>query len=489
MPDRDPGSVRFRRSPHLVCYWSGGTFVLENYATGARGGAHPLTCDVLDFFSDWRSATALFRHKPAVPAAQLRSLVQVLVRRTFLQQEGAPIAASERAMATWSAWNPAAGFFHHATRDVPYMETEAADAMLDRRGRGAKPDSIKRYPNARHVRLPDVRVPTGSSEFVDVLRARRTWRRFAPMPVPIESLGTALKLAAGVERWAIVPGEGRVPLKTSPSGGARHPIEAYVLALDISGLERGLYHYAADRHGLDRLTSGAPPQPGRAISADAVVVPPGRRARAADGRPSAQPVALRLRARLPRGVRRGGTRVPDVLPGGDVARSGAVLFDGARRFAHRGGSRDRRNHGIGGLPGGCGRAAPGHDVGAVARRPSAAADESSLESVQATIARRAPHALTGAATSGGVYRKAPANRSFSAAGIPQVSDPTTDPIHDVLAIPLDEHTRSVSQFREGRQDSGFFFAQLEDPGLGGQPLAEPAEQRGRRPWEHSHRSL
>jgi SagB-type dehydrogenase family enzyme len=42
-------------------------------------------------------------------------------------------------------------------------------------------------------------------------------------------------------------------LKTSPSGGARHAIELYTLALHVGGLPNGLYHYAADAHALELL--------------------------------------------------------------------------------------------------------------------------------------------------------------------------------------------------------------------------------------------
>jgi SagB-type dehydrogenase family enzyme len=52
-------------------------------------------------------------------------------------------------------------------------------------------------------------------------------------------------------------GDRDVPLKTSPSGGARHPVEAYVVVRDVRGLDPGTYHYAADRHALERLRRGA----------------------------------------------------------------------------------------------------------------------------------------------------------------------------------------------------------------------------------------
>src|SRR5688572_33185703 len=81
-----------------------------------------------------------------------------------------------------------------------------------------------------------------AGEFRDVLEGRRTWRRFARRPLDLQSLGTLFDLTFRVKEWMTVEGQGRVPLKTSPSGGARHPLEAYVLALNVRGLARGLYH-------------------------------------------------------------------------------------------------------------------------------------------------------------------------------------------------------------------------------------------------------
>src|SRR5262249_51913777 len=41
--------------------------------------------------------------------------------------------------------------------------------------------------------------------------------------------------------------------KTSPSGGALHPIEAYPIVRRVAGLAPGLYHYDAERHALELL--------------------------------------------------------------------------------------------------------------------------------------------------------------------------------------------------------------------------------------------
>jgi SagB-type dehydrogenase family enzyme len=45
-------------------------------------------------------------------------------------------------------------------------------------------------------------------------------------------------------------------VKTSPSAGALHPIECYVLAWNVRGLARGVYHYDVAADELRRLHSG-----------------------------------------------------------------------------------------------------------------------------------------------------------------------------------------------------------------------------------------
>jgi SagB-type dehydrogenase family enzyme len=70
--------------------------------------------------------------------------------------------------------------------------------------------------------------------------------------VRLDELATILGLTAGVQHWVQADGH-LAPLKTFPSGGARHAIECYVVARKVQGLKAGIYHYASDRHSLERL--------------------------------------------------------------------------------------------------------------------------------------------------------------------------------------------------------------------------------------------
>jgi SagB-type dehydrogenase family enzyme len=115
------------------------------------------------------------------------------------------------------------------------------------------PLHAKKYPGARLIRLE---VPEYAGEFPRVLRERRTWREFAKEPVPKQMVGRLLHLSFGVQEWLRVPKDGRFALKTSPSGGALHPGEAYLLARNVEGIPPGIYHYDAVGHRLQEWRRG-----------------------------------------------------------------------------------------------------------------------------------------------------------------------------------------------------------------------------------------
>lgn len=247
--------VRFRRSPYLVSYWRGEELIFENYATSKGAKAAPLTTEVLNFFTGWRTLESLSRYLPQYSCASLSAAVNGLVRHSLLQRSDHKTDTKERLMDAWTHWNPAAGFFHFTGRDLPFT----ADLMQARRFmeelsyEKAMPVPVKRYRRAPHTRLLP---PREGGEFPRVLTSRRTWRRFAQGKLSLADLSTLLGLTFGVREWAEVPPLGRFAVKTSPSGGALHPIEAYVVARDVEGVAPGIYHYDASGHQLERLRRG-----------------------------------------------------------------------------------------------------------------------------------------------------------------------------------------------------------------------------------------
>ena len=248
--------MKYRRSPFLVSYWSGKRLVIENFVTCQRIGAAPLAITILNFFDRWRSFREFLSHFQEYQAASLDESLDLLVKNFLLERSDRKPSPNERAMLSWAAWNPAAGFFHFSTKDVEFeVESHRSFAFLQRLARiHPKPPPIKRYPSAKKVMLD---WPKAGSEFSRVLLARRTWRKFSKQPTDLAALGSLLGLTWGVHGWVEIPKVGSVAVKTSPAGGSLHPIEAYVLARNVRGLRPGLYHYDGAAHRLDLLRRGA----------------------------------------------------------------------------------------------------------------------------------------------------------------------------------------------------------------------------------------
>ncbi len=172
-------------------------------------------------------------------------------------------------------WNDLAAVFHSHTgwrgltsKVAEDLSGEAHQARLEkaRRLRGDPPSHFHRRGDALERRA--LLVPALEGPFFDVLLARRTTRAFRSSdPLPLATLETMLHAVFGthgIKEFA--PGISAIR-RTSPSGGALHPIEAYVLAIHVEDLPCGLYHYETSAHVL-ALLEPLEREPARALACD-----------------------------------------------------------------------------------------------------------------------------------------------------------------------------------------------------------------------------
>ena len=170
-----------------------------------------------------------------------------------------------------SQWNVYAALYHFLTKwrdvdidlpgdppDLQELEVDATAAFI--RAYGLPPPHFHAVADPLAVTaLPLVKREGGLWE---TLARRRTTRAFAPVPLSVEELSLVLRYTFGCRGYSRVADGVTVLSKTSPSGGAMHPTEVYVLARDVEGVEPGLYHYGAERHQLELLARLAPDEAG-----------------------------------------------------------------------------------------------------------------------------------------------------------------------------------------------------------------------------------
>jgi len=115
-----------------------------------------------------------------------------------------------------------------------------------------RPPKYKTYEKPiRTVDLPHP-VTEGGSGIWGVLSTRRTRRTYKPEPLSLTELSQLLWAGDGKSR------EGRETfLRTAPSAGALYPIELYVMVNNVTGLDKGIYHFDVVGGRLSMIKAGA----------------------------------------------------------------------------------------------------------------------------------------------------------------------------------------------------------------------------------------
>ena len=154
-------------------------------------------------------------------------------------------------------WHGLAAQWHTASRwqgaDGPAgMEeagVETSHGLRDRHG--APPEAcVARASTGERIALPLIE----PDAFDALLDARATCRNFSPDgEVALPVLARMLQRVFGARGVMHAADDFDVLKKTSPSGGALHPTECYLIIQRVEGLAPGLYHYHVESNALEPL--------------------------------------------------------------------------------------------------------------------------------------------------------------------------------------------------------------------------------------------
>ncbi|MHC1679802.1 MAG: SagB/ThcOx family dehydrogenase [Methanomassiliicoccales archaeon] len=112
-----------------------------------------------------------------------------------------------------------------------------------------KPVTYKEYPDRPRIALPEPKRPVAPLD--NLLRMRRSVRRFSKDPLSLEDLSYLLWASDGITRR-----ERGYEFRNVPSAGALYPVETYVAVNDVVGVAPGIYHYSVKQHALDLIRKG-----------------------------------------------------------------------------------------------------------------------------------------------------------------------------------------------------------------------------------------
>jgi putative peptide maturation dehydrogenase len=167
------------------------------------------------------------------------------------------------------AWDPYAALYHGMARwegrGEPHDLGEGDEALrASRRWFSEHQEQFGPAPTHLYERLDatariELPRPERGGGLFDLLARRRTDREFdRSRSLGLDELSTLLRTVYGCQGTLAIADGFVLTRRTSPSGGALHPIEAYPILRDVEGLPSGVYHYATGSHALELLRPMAP---------------------------------------------------------------------------------------------------------------------------------------------------------------------------------------------------------------------------------------
>ena len=241
-------STRLYVNPSLFLFTENNAIYLWDYANGVQ----------FEVEERYLGRIAQIATNPAVaPDAELDEELKanhIIAEKPFPRSE-------------WGFGKPAE-IFHFATRHphfslsestpkeftaayVQSCEDQFSDAEYDPRVRREGPRIALPSPDLERLR---------ALSLWECLKARRSCRTFDGRPVSLAEISTILYATFGEVHgpWTHLTENGLRELgirRTSPSGGGIHSSQAYLIAMNVEGLEAGVYFYNGDVNDLTLMSS------------------------------------------------------------------------------------------------------------------------------------------------------------------------------------------------------------------------------------------
>lgn len=198
----------------------------------------------------WTEALSGF---PELTEAELWAEISDLVECNFIGIEGSAVWSRQSNYRREWKWDLSSALFHFTVSDGEFYSEDSCRQILNKKF-AASPGPAKYCIHSDNaIRLPPLENDEAKC-LLSLLFTRRTNRGGAGHPINRHHIGACLAGSLGIVGEVQSP-SGPLPLKPTPSGGARNPFDAYVLVNCSDDLEPGVYQYSPYTHSLLQVPS------------------------------------------------------------------------------------------------------------------------------------------------------------------------------------------------------------------------------------------
>jgi SagB-type dehydrogenase family enzyme len=245
--------MRLRVSRTLAVFPQGQTVLVYNYVTKGVVSCPIESLYWLNALNEWASREQIRVGHPDITLSELESLLDIFVSANILMVEGTPETINEQSIDENWTLGTAAALFHFGIKDSEFVsETESLSIQRIQSDIVPSP-SLYKQNSLNAIALPTT-YDFDQKPFLQVMKERRSNRNVTNVAMTLSLLSNCLFAGLGITKF-VKTENAILPLKMTPSGGARNPFEAYVWALNVTGLDKGIFHYSALQHTLEKVSS------------------------------------------------------------------------------------------------------------------------------------------------------------------------------------------------------------------------------------------
>ncbi|HVZ58859.1 MAG TPA: SagB/ThcOx family dehydrogenase [Patescibacteria group bacterium] len=259
--------IRYKVSPWLHIYPSGnkaGVLIAEDFFNKKSFQFdESVFLFTLNFCSKLRSKNDILTYLKSehkVTQREAKLILDQLLTKKLISGDNSPNVEAERKTKYWIkyGWNDALNF-HIAIKDYPFLDYETLkakqvedDLMRDYMATNPVPRIYKEYNNTKKIPLEKEFSSMDDVDLRKLLIEEVFDYRAQKKPLTKKQVSNLLFYTFGKMGTVEFTPQGEFLLKTSPSGGARHPIEAYPIIID-SEVKKGVYHYSVKKNALEEI--------------------------------------------------------------------------------------------------------------------------------------------------------------------------------------------------------------------------------------------
>lgn len=202
--------------------------------------------------SDWTDAQAITDG----PFQGDSEAIDCLIQQSAVVVAGSELARREEEYLSEWRWNVPTGLLHFSLEDRDIITLEESEA-LQKQHLANEPQPPLFLRNRRKLPVTRLSHSAAARSLLELMARRRTVRAAGAPTISLSQLSDCLFAGMGIT-GSTTNCVGKLPLGMTPSGGARNPYEAYVLARRVDGLRPGIYHYSAVDHDLGLMSGDLP---------------------------------------------------------------------------------------------------------------------------------------------------------------------------------------------------------------------------------------